>query len=114
LVLVLTTIFGGVGVVAYRLWATEDKAKNPATDKERLQGTWTEVAVERAGKREKKEQEHAKQLVFDGDKLLIKEKGAWFIVYGGRVTTGEHRFGSNQLPFMDLWRFDSRSSVTLP
>jgi uncharacterized protein (TIGR03067 family) len=65
-----------------RLWAYTDlnqKAQaDPATDKERLQGTWTEVAVERDGKREKKEKERAKQLVFNGDKLIIKEKGKEF------------------------------------
>jgi uncharacterized protein (TIGR03067 family) len=50
----------------------------PTTDKERLEGTWTEVEIERDGKREKKERRRAKQLGFSGDKLLMKEKGEEF------------------------------------
>jgi uncharacterized protein (TIGR03067 family) len=77
---VLLVLLAAGGMLRFCAYAAPDQKAPaaPMTDKERLQGTWTEVEVERDGKREKKENRRAKQLVFRGDKLLIKEKGKEF------------------------------------
>jgi uncharacterized protein (TIGR03067 family) len=66
------------------------KEKRPMTDQEQIQGTWVLEAAERSGKATPEEAARHIRLVFDGDKLLTKNKD--------RVTEAKFRLNPDTKP----------------
>jgi uncharacterized protein (TIGR03067 family) len=66
------------------------KEKRPMTDQEQIQGTWVLEAAERNGKATPEDVARHIRLVFDGDKLLTKNKD--------RVTEAKFRLNPDSKP----------------
>lgn len=68
----LAILAGGLLMAVYVTHAGREK--RPMSDQEQLQGTWLLMSAERDGKATPKEMAKHIRLVFEGDKLLTKNK----------------------------------------
>ena len=85
----LVILAGGLLLAVY-VMTHAGREKQPMSDQERLQGTWLLMSAERDGKATPEEIAKHIRLVFDGDRLLTKNKD--------RVTEATFRLSPEKKP----------------